>query len=525
MASGNPNADFPAFPHLPKTPSLSGEEDFEVWHNALLLQMSHFDVDDIITGDEQAPAKTASREDQKCFKRKQVLAYTMLSNSIQPIISKLQALGYNDEGHALDPRSLYNAVIKWDSEISAEHKFRLVKELTEIDHSNFPNLHAFLDRALWLRRRLSRALFKVSDELMDMLLLKGISSYDEDWTKMILHGKTTGSLVENIASLIAKKATEQEAMSVTSKTTNCTKATQEKGTQATYTKAHQENGTQTEPIQNQTYKDTSNSNDPRPDTPNTWIPTAADDDSKNIMPSDLTTTPNGVPQGTTKVGSQSTTTDETLNNDNSPTNADASNGMPQSEVNYGSKSPNTNLTTPSPTPNGARQSGNIVANPTTVHNSNSDVTKPSNPLPSGPVTNTGHQTNGTPQQPSGFSPTNNGSPQNGPHSVNPSNAVPDHILNRQKQIHAWLLGNSWTSAESNSLTNAKNLHAQSDQNSPLQRPASVQHPPHTNQDEFGPETFAANLIARNNSTGQSQDGKPRLRIKRRPFGPSDPRHW
>ncbi|KAJ4416181.1 hypothetical protein N0V85_002396 [Neurospora sp. IMI 360204] len=74
--------------------------------------MNYFDIHDIITGDEQAPAKTTSKEDQKRFKRKQVLAYTILSNNIQPFITKLQALGYNDEKHALDPWSLYNAVIE-----------------------------------------------------------------------------------------------------------------------------------------------------------------------------------------------------------------------------------------------------------------------------------------------------------------------------------------------------------------------------------------------------------------------------
>ncbi|KAK3501766.1 hypothetical protein B0T13DRAFT_501722 [Neurospora crassa] len=475
MASTHPNSNIAAFPRLHTIPSLSSEEDFEVWHNALLLQLSYYDVHDIITGAEQAPAKTAPQEVQKCFKRKQVLAYTMLSNSIQPIINKLQALGYNEGNHTLDPRGLYKAVIKWDSEISAEHRFRLVKELTDIDHSQFSNLHAFLGRALWLRRRLNRALFDVSDELMDMLLLKGISSYDGALTKMILHNKTIGSAVEDIASLISKKATEQEAMSVTSKTITCPKATLNKGTQATCTKTSQENSTQTEAIPNQTYKQTSNSDAPRPDIPDARVPSTADHNSKNIKPSSLTTTSNGIPQGTAKVGrgSQSMTINETFNNVNSPTNADAMNGTPQSEVNFGRKSPNTNLTTPSPTPNGAWQGENVVANLTAAaHNTNSGVAKPSNPQTSGPVTNTGRQTDGNSPQRDGFGLTSNGCSQNGPRSLHPSNAVPGRILNRQKQIHDWLLGNSWTNAEN---------------------------PP--------------------------PDGKLRAKIRKGQFGPEDPRHW
>ncbi|EGO61357.1 hypothetical protein NEUTE1DRAFT_36306 [Neurospora tetrasperma FGSC 2508] len=524
MASTHLNSNIPAFPRLHAIPSLSSEEDFEVWHNALLLQLSYFDVHDIITGDEQAPAKTAPQEVQKCFKRKQVLAYTMLSNSIQPIITKLQALGYNEGNHALDPRSLYKAVIKWDSEISAEHKFRLVKELTDIDHSQFPNLHAFLGRALWLRRRLNRALFDVSDELMDMLLLKGISSYDDALTKMILHSKTTGSAVEDIASLIAKKATEQEAMSVTSKTITCPKATLNKGTQATCTKASQENSTQTEAIPNQTYKQTSHNDAPRPDALNARVPSAVDHNSKNIKPSNLTTTPNGVLQGTTKVGrdSQDMTIDETHNNVNAPTNADATNGTPQSEVNFGRKSPNTNLTTPSPTPNGAWQGENVVANLTAAHNTNSGVTKPSNPQTSGPVTNTGRQTDGNSLQRDGFGLTSNGSSQNGPRSLHPSNAVPGRILNRQKQVHDWLLGNSWT--------NAENPPVQSDQKSPPQRAASVlqqqqQQPPQSDHDPFGPESFASYLYARDIANAWTKDGKLRAKIKKGQFGPEDPRHW
>ncbi|KAK3951983.1 hypothetical protein QBC32DRAFT_391200 [Pseudoneurospora amorphoporcata] len=538
MASRNPNADFPAFPQLPIIPSLSGEENFDVWHDALLLQMSYFDVNDIITGDEQAPASTAPRDDHKRFNRKKVLAYTILSNSIQPILTKVQALGYYGM-HSLDPRSLYHAVLKWDSKISAEHKFRLVKELTDIHHSQFPNLHAFLDRALWLRRRLKRAAFDVSDELMAMLLLKGISSYDDAWTKMVLHGKTTGSLIEkDIVPLIAKAAAEQEAMSATSiivcnkptqeKGTQATlmNATEEKSTQATYTKAHQENGTQAESTQNQTYNEASNCNAPRSDTPNAWISTAADDDLKTIKPSDLTTTPNGVLHDTTQVGSQSMTTNETLNNDDSPTNTDVSNITPQSEVNGGSKGPNTNITIPSPTSNSSRLSVKKAVTSTAARDTNTGVTKSSNAQPSGSATNTSHQTDGTPQQPGGFGPTSNGNPQKGPHFVNPFNAVPGHI-NRQKQIHDWLLGNSWTNTEVNSWTNTENHHGQSYQNSlvsPSQAATSVQQPPEPPKedfDPFGPETFACYLRA----AQLGPDGKPRLRIKKRPFGPSDPRHW
>ncbi|KAL0466878.1 hypothetical protein QR685DRAFT_505163 [Neurospora intermedia] len=521
MASVNPNSNIPAFPRLHAIPPLSSEEDFEVWHSALLLQLSYLDVHDIITGAEQAPAKTAPHEVQKCFKRKQVLAYTMLSNSIQPIITKLQALGYNEGSRTLDPRSLYKAVIKWDSEISAEHKFRLVKELTDIDHSQFPNLHAFLGRALWLRRRLSRALFDVSDELMDILLLKGISSYDDALTNMILHSKTTGSAVKDIASLIAKKATEQEAMSVTSKTITCPKATLNKGTQATCTKVSQENSTQTEAIPNQTYQQASNSDAHRPDTPDARVPSAADHKSKNIKPSNLTTTPNGVLQGTTKFGrdSQDMTINETHNNVNSPTNADAKNGTPQSEVNFGGKSPNTNLTTPSPTPNGARQGGNMVSNLTAAYTTNSGVTKPSNPQTSGPVTNTGRQTDGKSLQHDGFGPTSNGNFQNGPRSLHPSNAVPGRILNRQKQVHDWLLGNSWTNAENHTF--------QSDQKSPPQRASSVQQqqPPQSNDDMFGPESFASYMYARDIANAWTKDGKLRAKIKKGQFGPEDPRHW
>ncbi|KAH7632819.1 hypothetical protein B0T09DRAFT_300273 [Sordaria sp. MPI-SDFR-AT-0083] len=551
MASRNPNADFPAFPQLPKIPTLSGEQDFEAWHDVLLLQLSYFDLHNIITGDEQAPPSTASRDDHERFNRKKVLAYTMLSNSIQPIITKIQALGYHGM-HSLDPRSLYHAVLKWDIDISAEYKFRLVKELTDIDHSQFTNLHAFLDRALWLRRRLKRAAFEVSDELMGLLLLKGISSYDDAWTKMVLHGKTTGSLVEkDIVPLIAKKAAEQEAMSITS-TIACKKPTQEKGiqatlvnvtgeksTQATYTKAHHENGTQTESTPNQTCNEASNCNTPRPDTPGGRVWTGPEDDLQTIKPFDLATSPDGASQDIAKVGSQSMTTDDTFNNDDAPTTVDARNGTPQSQSNSGSKSPDTNITTPSLTPSGARLSENKAVISIAAKDTNTGLTKRPNPQPFHPVTNTSYQSEGTPEQPDGFGftrrstpqndPASHDNPQNGPDFMNPLATIPGHIHNRQKDVHAWLLGNSWSNKDINSWNTTESPTVPSYQNStitPSQAAASVQQQqqqqsPPSVEDRFGPETFAWNLRAAN----LGPDGKPRLRIKKRPFGASDPRHW
>lgn len=458
MTTKTPNAEFP---RLPEIPTLAGEDTFEAWHNALLLQLAYHDVDDIVIGNEQAPAYTTSTEVQKRFKKKQVLAYTMLSNSIQPILTMLQALGLSDNKpkQVLDPRSLYDAIIKWDSEISAEHKFRLVEELTEIDHSQFPSLSAFLDRALWLRRRLQRAFFEVSDELMDMLLLKGISSYDDVWVKMVLHDKNTGCLAENVASLIAKKASEQKVISDASEDTACLETTEE-GTQVNQTKAHEEMGTQAETIvPTETCNDASIVKAPHPGISDAAIPSAADD--LKTFESSAIATPN---KDTTTVDSSSIT-----NRDKE--NKLPNNRSPQSDIDFGRKSPITNVTTSSPI---------LIA----AQAINKGVTKPSNTQPSGPVTNTGNQTGGTPQHISCFGPRpatnyNNGAQngaQNGLQTVNAANANSAHLANRNKNIHAWLLGNTWVGTDTTAWIDP-DAQTQRQQSTPSQQPASVKQSP------------------------------------------------
>ena len=426
MASKTPKADVLTFSRLPKIPVLSSEDDFEPWHEALVLRMCYYEVDGIITGVAQPPANS---DDRKDFNKKKMMTYAMLSDSVQPILGMIKDLDYNSK-HSLDPHSLYQAILQWDSEISAEHKFRLVTELTTIDQSKFVNLQAFLDRALWLRRRLERAHFNIDDEFMNMLLLKGINSHHEAWVNQLLHDKTIGVLAEkDIIPLIAKRAAAVRTTSAIAckghtqdQDTQATviNATEEKGTQATLTKAHQEVGTQTESTPVQTCNEASNSIAPRPATPPN--PAVVKDDSQTNKSSDLTISPVGTSQDVTKAG-HNMATDESLDNSDSATIVRASNDTPKSESTSDSKTPKsedhsdskspntTNITTPSPSPNGARVNENKAAIVTVAQDANKNIVTPSKPSTSGTVANNSTQSSGSPQQTSIFGPTKQASPQ------------------------------------------------------------------------------------------------------------------
>ncbi|KAK3402837.1 hypothetical protein B0T20DRAFT_388517 [Sordaria brevicollis] len=443
MSAKATNAELP---QLPKLPDLTGEEAYEAWYDALISHLIYHDLDDIVLGKQKAPVSTSSPGVQMNFKMKQILAYTMIATSIKPIMSKLEAMGLIDKTakNPIDPRSLFDAVVRWYSNISAAHMFRLVKELTEIKHSDFPNLDAFLDRALWLRRRLQSVFFDVSDEFMDMLLLKGISSYDDVWVKMILHNKDTGCLTEGVASLIAKKASEQKIITDTSKDIFPIKTTEEKGTEVKVIKTHEKKSAQTAPVdQTKTPKErgahteTIVPNETRNNTRITKtvhsatsildedIPAEANN-LKTLKPSSIVGTPI---KDTAAINNSSITDSNNVNK--LSTKADNNISSPQSGINSSQKTPITKITTPSPTPNGAKQSQKApIAFSTQPFNKNAYrptvASQPFNPLayrpkvaaqafnpfayrpsnmkPSSSVAKTGNQTGNTPQHVSCFGP-------------------------------------------------------------------------------------------------------------------------
>jgi hypothetical protein len=80
----------------------------------------------------------------------QLASWTVIRNSIEPVLKHLEANGYNDDNR--DPHILYTAVQNTIKRVNASSKQAVMDELSEIRPSNYPTILDFHLRFVELRR-------------------------------------------------------------------------------------------------------------------------------------------------------------------------------------------------------------------------------------------------------------------------------------------------------------------------------------------------------------------------------------
>ncbi|KAK4173668.1 hypothetical protein QBC36DRAFT_335331 [Triangularia setosa] len=135
------------------------------------------------------------------------MAYSIIRDSIEPVIDILQASGFDENNNGYDPKSLWDLIHRVIPKISEEAWHILQTEMTDISVKNFDSLRTFLTRFHWLRRKLQDLGQSVPEKMLLTIVLRVVKPYDENWVESVKLLISTGNVdYLKLMDLLEKKA-------------------------------------------------------------------------------------------------------------------------------------------------------------------------------------------------------------------------------------------------------------------------------------------------------------------------------
>ena len=176
---------------VPPVPKLKGRENLRTWETLLEANAVEFGFENhykaSIPEPESIPedATTAQKDEyKKEYKRWRLCnwrAWTVIRNSIEPVLKHLEANGYNDDNR--DPYILYTAVQNTIKRVNASSKQAMMDELSEIRASNYSTIRDFHLRFVELRRELSTLNQIYDDDWCVNRIMKAMESVNPRWVE------------------------------------------------------------------------------------------------------------------------------------------------------------------------------------------------------------------------------------------------------------------------------------------------------------------------------------------------------
>jgi len=176
---------------VPPVPKLKGRENLRTWETLLEANAVEFGFENHYKATIPEPnpipenASTAQKEEYKKEHKRWRLcnwrAWTVIRNSIEPVLKHLEANGYNDDNR--DPFILYTAVQNTIKRVNASSKQAMMDELSEIRASNYPTILDFHLRFVELRRELSALKQIYDDDWCVNRVMKAMESVNPRWVE------------------------------------------------------------------------------------------------------------------------------------------------------------------------------------------------------------------------------------------------------------------------------------------------------------------------------------------------------
>ncbi|KAL2020851.1 hypothetical protein VTK56DRAFT_7842 [Thermocarpiscus australiensis] len=160
---------------LPPIPLLKGEANFEEWRNAAEIHAQWFELEGFLDGSEVCPA-TATSEQEETFRRRKLLAYSMIKYSITPVIDFVKSSGWQQENE--DPKTLWDIVNKTIPSISNEHWTALIEKISTMDVERYSDLEAYLRHFHRLNDKLKAVDIVIPEKRLVAYLLRGFNNPD-----------------------------------------------------------------------------------------------------------------------------------------------------------------------------------------------------------------------------------------------------------------------------------------------------------------------------------------------------------
>ena len=194
----------------PPIPDLQGRVNYDEWAECVRIHFAWFELDNVVVRTTVPPAKDAPEKERQEYRRKQIMAYSIMRRSMSPVIDFVRNSGYEYGQYTFDPRLLWIATSKAINRLSVEGRHNLVQELVRIDQQNYDDLRAYVDRFHYLNNQLREVGIELDMDVLESVLLEGLKTYDPDWVKMLMMHRNAGMLSNyDLMYLVTQKANEQ----------------------------------------------------------------------------------------------------------------------------------------------------------------------------------------------------------------------------------------------------------------------------------------------------------------------------
>jgi hypothetical protein len=150
---------------------LKGEENIGEWKASVNWILSYQDLEEYIEKEIQPTEILTVRQ----IKKNKIKCMTQLTASIKQVRQRLINAGWNES--ALDPKGLYETVLRVVPSTSAESIGDLVREFAQINPEHYKTLDDFLTRIQWLRRRLEDLDVSFGEKASLWLVVLGLENY------------------------------------------------------------------------------------------------------------------------------------------------------------------------------------------------------------------------------------------------------------------------------------------------------------------------------------------------------------
>ena len=192
-------------------PDLLNDENFNDWRCAVQQNLGELGIRGFIEGTERPPewspkdANLIKRANYNCFGRRRYRAFRIIYDSIKPILWELQTrrlwsieedFVFRVDKHdpSVDPKGLWDAIVRWNTDVPYDIKCRYLKELSNIHRDQFPSLDKYLQRACWLHMRLRAISLAIPEDVQMSFVINGLAFYNAGFAMIMRRSLNDGSL-------------------------------------------------------------------------------------------------------------------------------------------------------------------------------------------------------------------------------------------------------------------------------------------------------------------------------------------
>lgn len=186
------------------------DENFNDWRYGVEQNLRAYGLMGFIEGREKRPdeffldeSHRVGRQNLLYFGERKHAAFRIIYKNAQPILWELEKKGWSldKDPHEfdrhdpkVDPKALWDAIERWNTDVSYDLKCKYLKELSTIHRDEFSSLDEYLQRAWWLHQRLEDVNLTIPEDVQMGFVIDGVARYNLAWAMITRHDVVAGKL-------------------------------------------------------------------------------------------------------------------------------------------------------------------------------------------------------------------------------------------------------------------------------------------------------------------------------------------